>query len=371
MTDTGTLAADIARRHLAVVPDAGPPPDATDATDAPPAEEVDPFARLRPGGAWVLDVPDTTPAVWGRGDEVLWAVGEALMLVGPQGVGKTTIAQQLIRARLGLATTVLGWPVQPGARRVLYLAMDRPAQAARAMRRLTHPDERELLDERLVVWEGPPPYDVAKRTDTFVALAEAAGADTIVVDSIKDAAIGLTDDEVGAAYNRARQKALVAGVQVLELHHQVKRGANGGKPDSLADVYGSVWLTAGAGSVLLLWGSAGDPVVELHHRKQPSADVGPLRLVHDHPAGRTDIYESVDLVDLARRCTSGITAADAACALFHTESPSDNDIEKARHKLNSLTKSGVLRREGGGRGRGNAARYLLAMTLPPAGEGDQ
>ena len=42
-----------------------------------------------------------------------------------------------------------------------------------------------------------------------------AKADTVIIDSLKDAYIGLTDDEASAAYNRARQTALQAGVQVV------------------------------------------------------------------------------------------------------------------------------------------------------------
>ena len=57
---------------------------------------------LVPGGSFVLDAPDTPAAVWGTGKDVLWAEGEALMIAGPQGVGKTTLANQLIKARLGL-----------------------------------------------------------------------------------------------------------------------------------------------------------------------------------------------------------------------------------------------------------------------------
>jgi hypothetical protein len=39
-------------------------------------------------------------------------------------------------------------------------------------------------------------------------LCEDADADTVVVDSLKDAAIGLSHDDVGSAYNRARQIAI-------------------------------------------------------------------------------------------------------------------------------------------------------------------
>ncbi|CAM3430988.1 AAA family ATPase [Stackebrandtia soli] len=319
-------------------------------------------AAMRPGGAWVLNLPTTTPAVWGTGDDVLWASGEAFMICGAQGAGKTTIAHQLIRARLGLDDTVLGFPVGPGDARVLYLAMDRPAQAARAMRRIMTEPDRAALDERLRVWPGPPPADIAKHPGLLAELADAADADTLVIDSLKDAAIGLSDDEVGASYNRARQTVLAAGVEVLELHHQRKAGIGGGSPTSVSDVYGSVWLTSGAGSVLMLTAEPGDSIVEARHIKQPAADVGPLRIIHDHASGRSRLDAPVDLVDLAGRVGDGITATDAACRLFETPTPTRNQAEKARYRLDRLTETGQLRRIDGARGRGNATRWAPTVS---------
>lgn len=71
--------------------------------------------RLRTveGGTFTLDVPDTIPAVWGHEDRVLWAEGEGLLIVGPPGVGKTTIAVQLVAARLGIIDVLLDLPVSP------------------------------------------------------------------------------------------------------------------------------------------------------------------------------------------------------------------------------------------------------------------
>ena len=67
-------------------------------------------------------------------------------------------------------------------------------------------------------------------------MAVDAGADTVSVDSLKDAAIGLSKDEVGAA-TTAPAEGLVNGIALVELHHQVKKGqGEGGKPTSLADV---------------------------------------------------------------------------------------------------------------------------------------
>jgi hypothetical protein len=96
-------------------PDYGTPDEAAEAIDT----------RLVPGGTFILDAPKGVPAVWGDGDQVAWSEGEPLLLVGPAGVGKTTLAGQLVMARLGLLGRVLGMPVVAGER-VLYLACDRP-----------------------------------------------------------------------------------------------------------------------------------------------------------------------------------------------------------------------------------------------------
>lgn len=328
------------------------------------AQTPDLFQR---GGSLILDVPDVPTAVWGDGDHVVWAEGEALMIAAPQGVGKSTLALQLVRARLGLADKVLGHTVQQTGGKVLYLAMDRPRQLYRAARRIFTEDDRKILDDQLLIWPGPPPYDMAVRRDILAMMAAKAGADTVVVDSLKDAAIGLSDDAVGAGYNRARQQALQEGVQVLELHHTVKRGANGGEPNTLADVYGSTWLTSGAGSVVSLYGDAGDPVVSWRHLKQPMHEVGPFRVVHDHEAGTSEVELNVDLVALIRRTgVQGLTALEYAVALFEKPNPTRAQKEKARRLLEKKVDGGFLSRLGGDAG-GPPARYFLARSEVHAG----
>lgn len=335
---------------------------AVPAADAAISAPKEPTPAYVLGGAFILDVPDTIPAIWGAGNDVYWAEGESLIIAGPQGVGKTTLAIQLIRARLGLSPgKILGQPVQPGGR-VLWLAMDRPAQARRAARRHFAEADRDVLNDRLAVWQGPPPGDVAKHTGLLTHLAEQAGADTLIIDSVKDAAIGLSDDTVGAGYNRARQTALTAGIQIVELHHQVKRGAQGGAPNTLADLYGSVWIPAGAGSVLLLWGEAGDPIVSMRHLKQPMNEIGPLQLTHNHDTGTTTIVEGVDLIDLVRYAhAEGLTAKEAAVRLFETSKPTEAQVEKMRRRLNKLVDAHLLTRVDGARG-GAPSRYYLGAT---------
>src|ERR1019366_4791061 len=77
-------------------------------------------------GDCILNVPSRPLAVWGGdddGDELLWAARQALIIVGTDGTGKTTIAGNLVQARLGLTNKVLGQKVRPGERNVLVLLM--------------------------------------------------------------------------------------------------------------------------------------------------------------------------------------------------------------------------------------------------------
>jgi hypothetical protein len=309
-----------------------------------PGQEAEPVYQFIRGGSFILDTdPDPQP-IWGTGSEVLQADGESLVIAGRQGLGKTALTQQLVLGRCGFEeySTLLGFPIVPGNGPVLYLAMDRPRQIARSFRRMVGEAWRAELDERLVVWPGPPPQDLAQYPALLTRLSQQARADTVVVDSMKDAAVGLSDDEVGARYNRARQLALVEGVQVIEPHHLRKApSAKAGAPIDLDDLYGSTWLTAGAGSVILLTGNPGDPIVGLQHLKKPNETVGPFKIIHHWETGRSTLWHAADLVLLARQ-PAGITAADAARAMYDTDKPEPNEKEKARRRLESLARSGLL-----------------------------
>lgn len=315
--------------------------------DGPPEPEPEPDAEdlsmFVGGGSFFHDVPTNPESVWGDGGDVLWAKGEALIITGPQGTGKTTLAMQVVRARLGLQSHVLGLPVETETRRVLYLTMDRPAQAQRAGNRIFRNDDQKFLNENLVIWKGPPPRDMAKNPGILLTMCQKAGAGTVIVDSLKDAAIGLSNDEVGAGYNRARQKALVEGIEVLELHHPVKNSANGGEPKELKDVYGSTWITSGAGSVISLYGNAGDPIVAFRHLKQPMNEIGPYQVAHEHTTGCTTIHHATDLVAMVRAThAEGLTVKAAAAGLFDTQKPTGAEVEKARRRLGELVRAGAL-----------------------------
>lgn len=338
---------------------------AAEAGERPGAER-----RCVDGGRFLLDGPADVPALWGEGSEVAWAAGESLLIVGPPGVGKSTLVQQLVLARIGLRPSVLGWPVAPEGKRVLYVAADRPEQIRRSMARMVSSTDRSVLSRRLVVWRGPLADDLGANPGLLGELARRHGAGTVVLDSLKDVALDLVKDDVGARLNHALQLALADGIEVVALHHQRKHGSDGKRPTRLADVYGSAWITAGAGSVILLWGQPGDAYVELAQLKQPAADIGPLRLFHDHAAGTTRADCGADPLAVLRASPS-LTARALAAVLFETADPDRNQVQRARRRLDGLVKAGLaLCVDGhkGGIGGGTPTIYVASCD-PFTGHG--
>lgn len=332
MVEDGRPEAELTREAVAMAAAElnGSPPNGTASAD-------DPLARAQDGAAFVLDAEVEVPAIWGADGDVLWARGEPMMLCGPQGVGKTSLTQQLALRRAGVVEgDLLGMPVEASAGRVLYIAADRPRQAARSFRRMVSEADRAALELGLIVWRGPLPFDLGrcKRGDLADFVSQFSEVSDVYMDSLKDMAVKLTDDEVGSRVNGELAELTARNVETVVDHHQRKSSADNKKPRTLADVYGSVWLTSGCGSVLLLWGEAGDAVVEASHLKQPAGDFGPVTVLHDHDAGTVRLFEHTDIIEAAREALgTGLTARSAAMQIYGVADPSRNQIEKARGKL--------------------------------------
>jgi len=102
-------------------------------------------------------------------------------------------------------------------------------------------------------------------------------------------------------------------------------------------------ITAGAGSVILLWGDPGDLVVEIRHLKQPAEQFLDTRALHDKSTGTFELVDKPDLKLLVNK-VKAITVKDVASHLFSKKNPSKNEIEKARYKLEGMVKAGEARK---------------------------
>lgn len=344
-------------------------PEPRDEIDMNELEEIAfapdlPIVRSRTvdGATFVRDVPDKIPTIWGDDNGTAWAKGEGLMIVGPDGVGKTSLAQQLVLARAGVRSGLLGMNVEEAPGRILYIAADRPRQAASSMRRMVNLEDEELLRDRLVVWKGPLEFELTKSPQLLREFVDdIGGISDVVIDSLKDLSPDLVKDEIGSRVNMAFQELIASGYELEVLHHQRKEQQGASKPRRLTDVYGSRWLTAGMGSVVLLWGEPGDLVVEFKHLKQPEGEIGPFNIVHDHSRGTSEVQGRIDLVQALAAAGNGLTVADASLLLFETTSPSRNETEKARRRLNTLADNGRATRHDDPDG---LARYFDPVKAP-------
>lgn len=321
--------------------------------------------RARPGGDAILDEPDTPPAVWGSGTKVAWAKGQGMMLASHQGLGKTTLAQQLVLHRMRiLQGRFLGMPVEADGRPVLYLAMDRPSQANQSFRRMVTPDQRQALNDALTIWGGPLPINIASDTSAFADFVEEAcpGCGTVVVDSVKDLIPGISKDEVGSALNIAWQELIARGVELLLLHHQRKAQQGAARLNTLDDVYGSTWLTSGLGSVFALEGEPGSPRVTLRHLKLVIDPIGPLTLRHDHQAGHTTTQDdSVTATSvLYEHGDEGATVSEVAAAVLGRAAKAD--LQVVRRQLRQLAKDQLARKEAGANTSGGSFEDRWFLT---------
>jgi hypothetical protein len=275
------------------------------------------------------------PAMWGSGFDVLWSLGEPLLVEAAYGAGKTTLAGLLIRAQI-FGGDVLGFPVRkllPG-QKILYLAIDRPEQILGSMSRQFSPEQLAEIEDRLVIWRGVLPADAAEDNDLYVNLCDYHQTHFVYVDSLKDAARGLTEDRAAAAYQATRTRLLATRRQLVELHHLAKSGAD----------YGSIFLRAGVGSALRMSGRPGGPSGVLTHDKQPAHRVGPLKIKHDRDRGEIEVAEAetpVELVGWIADQSEGVTAAETAQLLFGTAG--DSEVKRAKRKLTELVDAGQLR----------------------------
>jgi hypothetical protein len=256
-----------------------------DADTVDPWEEVESeHGEVLSGKTFLTTEDDEYEVLWGEEPHILMAAGEPLLICGGDGTGKTTIGQQVALARAGVQIgNILGYPVRPDTKgKVLYVAADRPKQAKRSLRRMVRPEDYEVLQERFIVLKGGG-FNIGALTK----VAREVGATSVFVDTLGASVDGdLGSNDIGMQVYHSLQEAAAAGIEVVLLHHDRKGEGEGGW-QGIREVYGSRWITAACGSVVMLRGKPGSSEVWLRHVKQPDQAVGPAQVHHDASNGRS------------------------------------------------------------------------------------
>lgn len=246
-------------------------------------------------GEVATDVP-----IWGTGEDLLWVEGGGLMIPSDQGLGKSLTAQQIIAGRLGVGPAeLLGLPIAPldHGKVIVYLALDRPRQIARSMKRLFRTDgERNVAQTRLRIWTKPIPIDILGDPYAFADWIQDTFGDNVgdlIIDSVKDLTpVNLSNGEVGQSLDMAWKECRARGMSTLILHHERKTGndeSRANRQPSLDHIYGSVWLTSGMDSILHISGKQGENLVRYTHLKAIINMLDPIDAVHDQENGRTSV----------------------------------------------------------------------------------
>jgi len=323
-------------------------------------------------GGVVFDLPATPDSIWGDDEQSLWAKGEGLMLYAATGIGKTTLAQRVILAGIGIGEpTVLGFTVHQITGNVLYIAADRPRQAMRSLRRMVTEQHRPVLDERLV-WETRRRARITiNNPESLLQLATEAGCEggAIVIDSVKDIVPRISTDESGGAYNDAIQTCIVNGIDVLSLHHPRKATQERDrKALSLDDVYGSTWVTAGQGSVIALNGQAGTGTARFAHLKQPADEILGFDISFDYDLGTITTIGYRDIRGYLQSLEGTQASTAEICAFVHGGSDYTPTIKKRiLRQLNRLAEQGEVAKTEQGKGTAtlwNATNFTFVGMEP-------
>lgn len=325
-------------------------------------------------GDIIFTVPLEVESIWGTGQESLWAVGEPLMIYGPTGVGKTTLAGRLLLALIGVdPPELLGHPVTPlpDDRTALYIAADRPRQAMRSLRRMAPYEAAYTLAQRLRIEHQRQLWASDTDPQMLYRAAIQTNAAVIFIDSGKDLAGGpLKDEGPAKALMDAIQVCIANGVDVALLHHPRKSTQeSGGKRElDLDDVYGSAWLTAGSGSVLLVAGNPGSGLFKVEQLKAPATFLPPMEVAVNYQTGRVERRTTRDLEQWLENHGGPVTIRQAT-AYQYTLTEEEVDTESAaykdlRRRLEALVADGRVERT---TGKPNKYRWVGAMHVVVGG----
>jgi replicative DNA helicase len=237
---------------------------------------------------------------------------------------------------------------------------------------MVSPTAGSILRERLIIEHMRQLWASEDDPTMIHRAAIQANAQIVFIDSSKDLAGGpLKDEGPAKALMDAIQICIANNIDVAMLHHPRKAGQDTGtkRELSLDDVYGSAWLTAGAGSVLLVDGKPGTGEFKFEQLKAPATFIDPCEIAVNYETGELKHNTIRDVETWLK--TWGM-AATIKEAVMHQYGIPEEDINyestqyrKMRDRLERLVAQGVV-----GKTQTNPRKYqwsgpMLAVVKDP------
>lgn len=237
-----------------------------------------------------------------------------MLFTGPSGVGKTQFSMQAALSFI-LGKKLLSRDTHFGGR-IGFLSMEMgPAEVKEFLRlqmAALSEEEQEEVNKRFVIFPtGEPLFLDTEQGQTQLKVEiERHNLDGVLIDSLGKAVVtGLSDDD--AMRNLMNWLSIVRThmeVFFWTIHHHRKASGDNKKPKTLADVFGSQFLTSLSSSVISLWPPDDSDVVEVNSlkirlREQPKPFYikRNKNLLFELATSHTQIYESKKAHDVVKR----------------------------------------------------------------------
>jgi len=182
-----------------------------------------------------------------------------MLLAGSPGVGKSQISMRALMAMAMGQEKFLGLPLQEGCQPAIFFSLEMPTVELKilfqSMLKSMTQDERNTLDKYLLWHDAGLPINfrdplVRQRVEKSI---EENGIQTLAIDSLSKMGIRKMQDEEAIIemmewFDHVR---FTYNTSIWVIHHNRKANSDR-KADTLDDVYGSRFLTAGATSIVTM-----------------------------------------------------------------------------------------------------------------------
>ena len=245
--------------------------------------------------------PEYIPIIGNKDAGLLWAKGAPLFIGGSEGTGKTVLLLQYIRAVLHRELWLDRFPVTPlsSNERLMILNMDRPEPLKIRLAQILEEVDLSLIPNKIKMLQMSEMQGKNLVNDPTLLkdICAETGTTHLLIDGLDRLVTDITADQGGRAIADGMTHALSGGFHVMGTMHLVKSRDNAPANNRSRDLYGSQYLGASAGAIVIL-NKESETHSTFNQRKNIAGhDSFTGRLEHDHNAHRSVFLGELSVIE--------------------------------------------------------------------------